>query len=144
MNTRASLRASGKRVSHGGPSTRANPSSAMFLSVPAVKVPVPNVTSAGGIGVPLLHYANLAHDRFGCSNLCAPSRYRPRLRQYCHGEAETSLRSSSKSHLLVHAGKLGNAATTRDSPRKNHLLNNDAHGPPGLGRTLTSGWKVDE
>jgi hypothetical protein len=119
----AVLHASGERVSHGSPSTRANPSS-----------------SAGGIGTPILHCANQTHERFDISNLCARStllRYRRSRRQHCHGEAKTSLRSSSKNHL-VQAGTQGNATIAGASPHMNLLRNNDGHG-----WTLRSRWQLD-
>jgi hypothetical protein len=144
MTTWAVLRASGERVGHGSPSSRANTSSAMFLRLPAGKVR--NDSSAGGIGTPVPHCDNQVHNRFGNSNLCARStllRCHIHRRKYRHGEAATNLRSSSKSHP-VQAGTCGNATTVGASPGGNHLRNNDEHGPPGLGRTLTSGWQLGE
>jgi hypothetical protein len=54
------------------------------------------------------------------------------------------LRRTSKSHFLVQAGTGDNATTVGSSPRMNLLRNNDAWGPPGFGRTLTSGQQLDE
>jgi hypothetical protein len=76
--------------------------------------------------------------------LCAWMRRRPGRRQYCHGETETSLRSGKNKSHLVQAGTRGNETTVGASPSTNILRNNDAGGPPGLGRTLTSGWQLDD
>jgi hypothetical protein len=135
MTTWPAPRASGERVSHGSPSTRANLSSAMFLPLPAGNVR--NGSGAGGTGTPILHCANQARNCFGNNNLCPRLRDRPHRRQHCHGEAEMSLRSSGKSHI-VQAGTRGNATTVGDSPGRNLFCNNDEHGRP-----LTSGWQLD-
>jgi hypothetical protein len=114
----------------------------MFRRLPARNVR--NDSSAGGIRAPLLHCANQAHDHFSNSNLYAWMRRRPHRRQYCHGETETSLRSSRNKSHLVQAGTGENGTTVGASPSRRFLRKNDEHGPSGLGRTVASGWQLDE